>query len=133
MIKSILLTKYIRKFLIDNTELQKLVKPTSIFPLIANQNTSFPYIVIQRTGIHCNYSKAGLIDDNATVEIIAVSNDYSQSIDIAELIRETMDAKRFRSDEIWIDDIHIETIQEEFIENAYLQRLTFSMTIRDTE
>lgn len=44
-----------------------------------------------------------------------------------------MDAKRFRSDEIWIDDIHIETIQEEFIENAYLQRLTFSMTIRDTE
>lgn len=77
MIQSIKLTKYIRKFLLDNQELQKVVRPTNIFPIVANANTPFPYIVIQRTGIHSNYSKAGLIDDNATMEIIAVSNDYS--------------------------------------------------------
>lgn len=133
MIQSIKLTKYIRKFLLDNQELQKVVRPTNIFPIVANANTPFPYIVIQRTGIHCNYSKAGLIDDNATMEIIAVSNDYSQSIDIAQLIRETLDAKRFRAPEIYIDNIEIESITEEFVDNAYIQRLSFSMSIRDTE
>lgn len=34
------------------------------------------------------------------------------------------------SDEIEIDDIEIESITEEFVDNAYLQRLVFSMKIR---
>lgn len=133
MIQSIKLTKYIRKFLLNNSDLQKLVKPTAIFPIVAQANTKFPYIVMQRTGINAKYSKAGLIEDNATIEIIAVSNDYSNSIDIAQEIRKTLDAKRFRDEEIWIDNIEIESITEEYTENAYLQRLIFNMSIRDTE
>ena len=130
MTQSILLTKYIRKFLLDNKELMKVVKPTSIFPIVANANTKYPYIVMQRTGIRASYSKAGITEDNVTLEIIAISNDYSQSIDIAQLIRETIDGKRYRSDEIEIDDIDVESITEEFVDNAYLQRLVFSMKIR---
>lgn len=130
MTQSILLTKYIRKFLLDNKELMKVVKPTSIFPIVANANTKYPYIVMQRTGIRASYSKAGITEDNVTLEIITISNDYSQSIDIAQLIRETIDGKRYRSDEIEIDDIEVESITEEFVDNAYLQRLVFSMKIR---
>ena len=130
MTQSILLTKYIRKFLLDNKELMKVVKPTSIFPIVANANTKYPYIVMQRTGIRARYSKAGITEDNVTLEIIAISNDYSQSIDIAQLIRETIDGKRYMSDEIEIDDIEVESITEEFVDNAYLQRLIFSMKIR---
>ena len=130
MVQSIKLTKYIRKFLLDNKELMKVVKPTSIFPIVAQANTKYPYIVMQRTGIRASYSKAGITEDNVTLEIIAISNDYSQSIDIAQLIRETIDGKRYRGDEIEIDDIEVESITEEFAENAYLQRLIFSMKIR---
>ena len=133
MIQSIKIIKYIRNFLLNNKELQKNVRPTSIFPLIANANTNFPYIVMQRTGIRANYSKAGLIDDNVTIEIICVSNDYSQSIDIAQEVRNTLDAKRFRDEDVFIDNIEIESITEEWAENAYLQRLVFNMNIRDTE
>ena len=133
MIQSIRVIKYIRNFLLNNKELQKNVRPTSIFPLIANANTNFPYIVMQRTGIRANYSKAGLIDDNVTIEIICVSNDYSQSIDIAQEVRNTLDAKRFRDEDIFIDNIEIESITEEWAENAYLQRLVFNMNIRDAE
>ena len=130
MTQAIKLTKYIRKFLLDNKELMKLVSPTSIFPIVAQANTTYPYIVMQRTGIRASYSKAGITEDNVTLEIIAISNDYSQSIDIAQLIRETIDGKRYRSDEIEIDDIEVESITEEFVDNAYLQRLVFSMKIR---
>ena len=130
MTQAIKLTKYIRKFLLDNKELMKLVSPTSIFPIVAQANTKYPYIVMQRTGIRASYSKAGITEDNVTLEIIAISNDYSQSIDIAQLIRETIDGKRYRSDEIEIDDIEVESITEEFVDNAYLQRLVFSMKIR---
>lgn len=128
--QAIKLTKYIRKFLLDNKELMKVVKPTSIFPIVANANTKYPYIVMQRTGIRASYSKTGHTEDNVTLEIIAISNDYSQSIDIAQLIRETIDGKRYRGDEIEIDDIEVESITEEFVDNAYLQRLVFSMKIR---
>jgi len=83
MTQSIKLTKYIRKFLLDNKELMKVVKATSIFPIVANANTKYPYIVMQRTGIRASYSKGGITEDNLTLEIIAISNDYSQSIDIA--------------------------------------------------
>lgn len=130
MTQAIKLTKYIRKFLLDNKELMKVVSPTSIFPIVAQANTKYPYIVMQRTGIRASYSKAGITEDNVTLEIIAISNDYSQSIDIAQLIRETIDGKRYRSDEIEIDDIEVESITEEFVDNAYLQRLVFSMKIR---
>jgi hypothetical protein len=44
-----------------------------------------------------------------------------------------LDAKRFRDEEIFIDNIEIESITEEYVENAYLQRLVFNMSIRDTE
>lgn len=130
MTQAIKLTKYIRKFLLDNKELMKVVNPTSIFPIVAQANTKYPYIVMQRTGIIASYSKAGITEDNVTLEIIVISNDYSQSIDIAQLIRETIDGKRYRSDEIEIDDIEVESITEEWVENAYLQRLVFSMKIR---
>ena len=55
----------------------KVVKPTSIFPIVAQANTKYPYIVMQRTGIRASYSKAGITEDNVTLEIIAISNDYS--------------------------------------------------------
>jgi len=35
MTQAIKLTKYIRKFLLDNKELMKVVSPTSIFPIVA--------------------------------------------------------------------------------------------------
>lgn len=133
MVKSILITKYLRKFLLDNQELQKVIRPTNIYPIIANQNTPFPYIVMQRTGIISKYSKGGFCEDSLEIEIITVSNDYSQSIEIAQLIRETLDGKRYRSEEIWFDDIQLQSATEEFVDNAYIQRLSFSMNIRDTE
>lgn len=128
--ESIKLTKYIRKFFIDNEDLQKLVPPTSIFPIVANTNSKFPYIVMQRTGVRPSYSKGGIIEDSVTMEVIAVSNDYSNSIDIAQEIRKTLDGKRYRGDDILIDDIEIDGITEEFIDNAYLQRISFAMQVR---
>ena len=81
MIQSIKITKYIRKFLLNNKELQKNIRPTNIFPLIANANTNFPYIVMQRTGVRANYSKAGLIDDNVTIEMSNDGTGYVTAID----------------------------------------------------
>lgn len=88
---------------------------------------------MQRTGIRPSYTKGGLTGDSVTMEVIAVSNDYSNSIDIAQEIRKTLDAKRYRSEEIWIDNIEIESITEEYVDGAYLQRLVFNMVVCDTE
>ena len=79
------------------------------------------------------YKTLAVLMQKLANEIICVSNDYSQSIDIAQEVRNTLDAKRFRDEEVLIDNIEIESITEEWAENAYLQRLVFNMNIRDTE
>lgn len=59
MINTLKITKYIRKFLLDNEELKKIIG-TNIFPIVANANTKYPFITLQRTGVISEYQKDGL-------------------------------------------------------------------------
>ena len=127
MINTLKINKYIRKFLIENKELVKIVKATQMFPILANQNTKFPFITYQRTAVFSSYQKDGLTEDKITLEIIAVSDDYTQSIEIASLIRDTLEMKRFHDSDITIYSMLLESVHEEFADNAYIQRLVFEI------
>ena len=47
-----------------------------IFPLIANADTTFPFIVFQRSNLMPIYTKDILTENQITMVIIVVSNDY---------------------------------------------------------
>jgi len=98
-----------------------------MFPILANQNTKFPFITYQRTAVFSSYQKDGLTEDKITLEIIAVSDDYTQSIEIASLIRDTLEMKRFHDSDITIYSMLLESVHEEFADNAYIQRLVFEI------
>jgi hypothetical protein len=51
--------KYIRQFLIEDERYNKIVGQSKTFPLIANAETSFPFVVYQRTSAKVNYTKDG--------------------------------------------------------------------------
>ena len=125
MINTLKLTKYIRQFLLANAELMKIVSNKSIFPIVANANTKYPFITIQRTGVVANYTKDYHSEDIITLEVIGVTNDYSQSIDMATLIRDTLECKQYQDADINIYNIKLDSVQEEYAEEAYIQRLTF--------
>ncbi len=66
-----------------------------IFPLISEQNTTFPFIVYRRTGIIPAYTKDRYsVNDSVTVEIIVASEKYNESVEIADLVRLALEGKK---------------------------------------
>lgn len=117
-IKSLLNTKSI-KALIDN----------KVYPLIAPLNTTFPYVVYQRTSTP-QATKDNAYQDNVSIEIIIVSNNYDQSVNIAEIIRKEIECKRNIIVEGFnIVDIKLVLSNETYNNDAYLQSLTFNFRI----
>ena len=125
MDNTILAGKYIRKFLVENEELSAIIDTKKIFPLIANADTTFPFIVYSRNNIVPTYTKDYLTDNALTFTIIVVSDEYVQSLELANAVRHSLEGYRYTDEVISIAPIKLQSITEETIEDAYIQRMTF--------
>ena len=130
MDNSILVSKYIRRFLVENEEVQGLIDVNNIFPLIANADTTFPFIVFQRSNLMPIYTKDILTENQITMVIIVVSNDYIQSLDLANAVRHALEGNIYRDNDIVISAMKMESITEETLEDAYIQRMVFTFNVQ---
>lgn len=105
-----------------STELTNKVQDR-MFPLIAKENTKSPFIVYQRDSLEVNYCKDGVSNENATVTINIVSNSYTDSVDLAEIVRKSLELKRVDD----IKSIRLVSSSEDFVDDSYLQQLTFEI------
>lgn len=127
MDNSLLIGKYIYKLLSEDEVLSKSVTPKRIFPLVANADTTYPFIVYCRTGLNVEYCKDGMVEDIVEVQVVAVSDKYVESLDVANQIRSTLELRRYKDADIFIRDCRLSSVQEEFMEDAFVQRLTFTI------
>ena len=130
MDNSILVSKYIRRFLVENEEVQGLIDVNKIFPLIDNADTTFPFIVFQRSNLMPIYTKDILTENQITMVIIVVSNDYIQSLDLANAVRHALEGNIYRDNDIVISAMKMESITEETLEDAYIQRMVFTFNVQ---
>lgn len=121
---SLRIGKEIYSLLNGSDELTKLVG-NKIYPIIVEKETSYPFIVYKRTTIIPDYTKDFHFKDSVLLDIICVSDDYSESIDIASIVRELLEDKRFNS--MGIESIKVESADEDFIDNAYIQTISFNI------
>lgn len=126
MDNTILAGKYIRQIMIDNQELMTLISANKIFPLLANPDTSFPFIVYSRTNLIPTYTKDLLTDNYVSFVVVVVSDNYVQSLNIANAVRHSLEGYRYQDNDIKIYPIKFDSITEETLEDAYIQRLSFS-------
>ena len=98
---------------------------SKIYPIIVEKETTYPFIVYKRSNIIPDYTKDFHFKDEVIIDIICVSNNYSESINIASIVRNILEDKRFAD----IESIKLESADEDFIENAYIQTLSFTFTI----
>ena len=132
MIQSILVAKLVYAYLQHNDKLNKYVNGR-VFPIVAELGTEFPYVAYSRTYITPVYTKDYYTEDNVGVEIVVASQDYLESLEIANIIREQFECRRLGLDnEITVDQITLTGITEAFddIANAYVQRLSFDFCVR---
>lgn len=127
MDNSLLIGKYIYKLLSEDEGLSGLVTPKKIFPLIANADTTYPFVVYSRTGLSVQYCKDGLVEDTVEMQIIAVSDNYVESLEVANQIRKTLELRRYKDDDIQIRECKLTSVYEEYMEDAFIQRMNFTI------
>ena len=96
-----------------------------IYPLIAENNTIFPFVIYTRTSLVDVLCKDGLYEDAIIVSIEVVTDNYSDGIDIAQKIRErlTFKTSTLRS--------HMSGAHEEFANDAYVQTMEYTITMNN--
>ena len=104
-----------------------MVGQSKTFPLIANAETSFPFVVYQRTSAKVNYTKDGRYQNILAVEITIICDNYPESIDLLCLVRNILEGKRYKDEEIWIRDIRVDEVSEDFNEDTFIQRISFDI------
>ena len=127
---TLLIWKYIRPLLVADTALAAMMNVNSIFPLVAQEGTEYPFIIYSRDNITPEYTKGiyGGWDNNITVTLRVYSNDYSQSVLIANEVRNALEWQSVENDDIKIHPIELQSCYESYSEDGFCQALTFTIS-----
>lgn len=104
---------------------------TNVYPLIADEGTTFPFVIYKRTSLvpsntkdRYNYSYL------ATVEITIAASNYIDSINLAEKIQTLVEHIRGVYNDIQINDTYLIDSSEEYLEDSFTQKLIFNIEIK---
>ena len=97
------------------------------YPLSTKASTTFPFIVYKRAGLTPNSTKDRYgSGDSVMIEVIVADSSYIGSINIAEAVRVALEHKSGEYATFSVTDAKLLACEEEFIEETFIQRLTFS-------
>ena len=97
---------------------------TTLYPIVAPEEVKFPYLVYKRTDIQPIYAKNVICGDRARIEINIVSDKYSQTVTIAERVRELLEYRR----DNFFRETTFTSAEEGWNDYGYYQKLTFDAT-----
>ena len=104
-----------------------------IFPLIANEGTTFPFIIYKRSGLEPATTKDRYVyKESVYVEVVIAAESYNESIDIADVVRSAFINKQGNISGIEVQGIELTTADEDYIEDTFTQTLTFKINTNGT-
>ena len=120
MESSISVIKHIFRILSSDKTLNEMVG-NKIFPIIAENDITFPFILVTRTSITPITFKTGVAVDKVTFQVVIEDVDYFRTVNIAERVRELLELRH--SD--YFKRIEFSNCYEDFINDSYKQKLQF--------
>ena len=103
----------------------------NVYPLVVDKNVKFPFVVYRRTGMQAANTKDRFCySETATVEVLVASDKYEESIDTASIVLYRLEHTRGEYNDIIISEIELIDAAEDFIEDTYIQKLTFKIEIQ---
>ena len=120
MESSISVIKHIFRILSSDKTLNEMVG-NKIFPIIAENDITFPFILVTRTSITPITFKTGVAVDKVTFQVVIEDVDYFRTVNIAERVRELLELRH--SD--YFKRIEFSNCYEDFMNDAYKQKLQF--------
>lgn len=95
-----------------------------IYPIIAEENTTCPFVVFQRLATNFIGNKDFIQKNDDVVEIKIVTEEYKEGVKLAEKI---CDAMLQQHNSLNLRQIEINNASEEWNENKFIQSLTFTI------
>ena len=91
-----------------------------VFPLVANANTTFPFLVYRRIGYQPRNNK-DYIGEIVTMEINIATETYNEGVEIANSVADILQGQ---STDL-IEDIQLTNVNELFLQDTFIQSLQF--------
>lgn len=141
MRNSILIGKVVNQVLASNPKLQELLllerrgaaqddnPEYKIYALVADEDTTFPFVIFQRTSVSPSYTKDFYTEDAVGIGVKCVSNNYIQSLQIANEVRHSLEGLRYKDADLTITESKLMGVDEAYTENAFVQVLQFELKI----
>lgn len=121
--KLVKIGKTLRSLLLSNDTVAELLTG-KIFPLVAVEGTTFPFLVYRRSG-YTPVSNKDLEDEIVTVEIAILSDKYENSVDVADAVLTGLHGSNEE-----IDRVKIIGTGEEFSDDIYIQKLIIDIYLK---
>lgn len=113
----------IRKILNDDPLLR--LRGVKVYPLRVPIGVKFPYIVYSCTNSETRTVKVGAFADEAIVEVVCFSSEYTECINIAEEVRRALDGVQIDTEEVHLRSVRLDNTFEEATEDAFARVLQF--------
>ena len=114
---------------------QILSKILPTYPIVAEKGTQYPFAVYRRTGLQtANTKDIYNTVEYATVEIIVAATTYNESLKYAQDVKVQLENQRgisesAKEEDIKITDVFLTSASEDFVNDAYIQYMTFVIHI----
>lgn len=122
---SIKATYLIHKTLVDDTDFIKLIPEINIWPVVVKADQAYPYLVIKRDSIQTNNGTKDFWPDVITFSIRIFSDDWDQTVDIADAARFLLENRIIQDDVLRMERITLISSSEDWVGDAYEQTLVF--------
>ena len=129
MINSLEIGKYINTTLANNQDIKAL--KAKVYPLIADNDAKFPFIIYKRVGLVSQICKDGTFQDDVTIEIKVVTDKYSVGVQLIKIVRSLLQRPYMRYEDFDISDVTINFASEDFIDNAFIQTMQLTLKINE--
>ena len=120
MTTAISVNKYIYRLLTEDAGLSNIVG-NKIYPLIAEETTTFPFVIFKRTNLTANYTKDGCSGDEVEFSVSVAAQDYFTTVEVMEKVRSILELHR----DNYFRTIRLSSVTEDYIENTYVQEVSF--------
>ena len=116
MDNSLLIGKYMLKILAHDNALMQFCPLEKMFALMAHEDTKYPFVVFSRNQLSVQYTKdmKGQYGHDNTVQLTidCHGNTYEMSIELANLLRNALEGKGWRDDDIQVDTFRLVSAYE---------------------
>ena len=109
------------------------ITSTRIYPNVAKQGTTFPFIVYQTTGVDPNDTKDGLstVDGNSFM-VLCYAESYSVAANLSQEVRISLDRAKGTYNSVEVQTIQFTGYDEDFEiegdgQGVYVQTLSFNL------